>query len=203
VKKRDQLVAAARTAFGRDGYTRASIDRIALDAAVSSRTIYNHFGSKEALFTAVIEESATLVAAQLSAAAESQLAEIIDLEESLRSLAKAWFYIRQDNAAHFAMVQQAMAEARHLPPELVNRWIEVGPARSTRVLADQLSRLMDGDRLRSSKPDRAANHFILLTIGELSRESFGNSLALSEAQIDETVRYGVEAFLRGYVGENE
>lgn len=198
VKKRDQIVMAARAAFGRDGYSRASIDRIAVDAAVSTRTIYNHFESKEALFTAVIVESATLVADQLSMTAESHFEHVADLQEALTGVVKSWFRIRQENAAHFAMVRQAMNEAPHLPPETVTRWMEVGPARSTRVLADLLSVLMDQGGLRFSNPERAANHLIMLTIGELSRESFGETLTLSEAQIDETVRDGVEAFLRGY-----
>lgn len=194
---------AARTAFGRDGYTRASIDRIALDAAVSTRTIYNHFASKEELFTAAIEESATLVAEQLSTAAERQLAETGDIHEALAGLARSWFRIRQENAAHFAMVRQAMVEAPHLPRALVAHWMEVGPARSTRVLADLLLPLVEEGRLRASNPERAANHFIMLTIGELSRESFGETLTLSEAQIDLTVREGVEAFLGGYAGKRE
>lgn len=203
MKKRNQLLKAARAAFGRDGYSRSSIDRIALDAAVSTRTIYNHFSSKEALFTAVIEESASLLAAQLTAAVESRLEGVTDLQDALTDLAKTWFYIRQENAAHLAMIQQAMAEARHLPAGLVNRWIEVGPARSTRVLADQLGRLMGGGYLRPSAPYRAANHFILLTIGELSRETFGASLAPSQAQIDAAVKDGVGAFLHGYSGARE
>jgi AcrR family transcriptional regulator len=203
VRKRAQVVTAARAAFGRDGYTRVSIDRIALDAAVSTRTIYNHFASKETLFTAAIEESATLVAEQLATAAERQLALTEDLQEALTGLAKSWFRFRQENAAHFAMVRQAMADAPHLPRELVARWIAVGPAKSTRVLADLLRPLMDQGCLRASNPERAANHFIMLTIGELSRESFGETLTLSEAQIDLTVREGVEAFLKGYAGRRE
>lgn len=196
--KRDQIVMTAREAFGRDGYTRASIDRIAAAASVSSRTIYNHFANKEALFTAVIVESATLVAEQLSIAAESQFAQIGDLQEALTSVAKSWFLIRRENAPHFAMVRQAMNEAPHLPRELVNRWMKVGPARSTQVLANLLRSRMEQGGLRSSNPERAANHLIMLTIGELSRESFGETLPLSKAQIEETVRDGVEAFLRGY-----
>lgn len=46
---------AATAAFRDEGYERASMDRIAELAGASKRTVYNHFGSKEALFHAVVE----------------------------------------------------------------------------------------------------------------------------------------------------
>lgn len=59
-----------------------------------------------------------------------------------------------------------------------------------------------------SKPgDRSPIYFLgedteaMLTIGELSRKSFGETLTRSEDQIDATVRDGVGAFLRGYGGK--
>lgn len=52
--KRDTILEAATAAFRDDGYDCASMDRIAERAKASKRTIYNHFGSKEALFQAVV-----------------------------------------------------------------------------------------------------------------------------------------------------
>lgn len=54
--KRAAILEAATMAFRDEGYESASMDRIAEIAHVSKRTVYNHFGSKEALFRAVVEE---------------------------------------------------------------------------------------------------------------------------------------------------
>jgi TetR/AcrR family transcriptional regulator, regulator of autoinduction and epiphytic fitness len=53
--KRTAIVTAATAAFLRHGYEAASMDAIAADAAVSKRTVYNHFPSKRDLFRAVTQ----------------------------------------------------------------------------------------------------------------------------------------------------
>lgn len=55
--KEAAIVAAARKTFLLHGYDGASMDEIALAAAVSKRTVYNRFRSKEELFAATIEDS--------------------------------------------------------------------------------------------------------------------------------------------------
>ena len=52
--KRDLILDAATAAFRDEGYECTSMDRIAELAGASKRTVYNHFGSKEALFQAVV-----------------------------------------------------------------------------------------------------------------------------------------------------
>jgi TetR/AcrR family transcriptional regulator of autoinduction and epiphytic fitness len=53
--KRDTILDAATRAFREEGFETTSMDRIAELAGASKRTVYNHFGSKEALFSAVVE----------------------------------------------------------------------------------------------------------------------------------------------------
>ncbi|MEM8883336.1 MAG: TetR/AcrR family transcriptional regulator [Planctomycetota bacterium] len=52
--KREEILAAASHVFREEGYDTTSMDRIAERADASKRTVYNHFGSKEALFEAVV-----------------------------------------------------------------------------------------------------------------------------------------------------
>ncbi len=54
-RKRAAILEAATAAFRDEGYETTSMDRIAELASVSKRTVYNHFGSKEALFQAVVD----------------------------------------------------------------------------------------------------------------------------------------------------
>lgn len=55
-RKRDAIVRAAVEEFRASGYEATSMDRIAEAAGVSKRTVYNHFPSKEALFSMILEE---------------------------------------------------------------------------------------------------------------------------------------------------
>jgi AcrR family transcriptional regulator len=55
LRTRNQLVAAARTIFERDGFAAARITDIADEAAVSHGTFYTYFDSKEQIFREVLE----------------------------------------------------------------------------------------------------------------------------------------------------
>lgn len=55
-RKRLAILEAAVAEFRHSGYEATSMDRIADSAGVSKRTVYNHFPSKEALFTQIVEQ---------------------------------------------------------------------------------------------------------------------------------------------------
>lgn len=57
-RKRESILDAAQQAFVNDGFDNTSMDRIAELAGASKRTVYNHFPSKEALFSEVLERFA-------------------------------------------------------------------------------------------------------------------------------------------------
>ena len=54
---RQAILAAATTEFARKGLGGARVDEIAARAHANKRMIYHYFGSKEKLFTAVLEEA--------------------------------------------------------------------------------------------------------------------------------------------------
>jgi AcrR family transcriptional regulator len=56
VRRREQIVATAITVFGEYGYAGGSIRTIADGVGISHATLLQHFGSKEGLLTAVLEE---------------------------------------------------------------------------------------------------------------------------------------------------
>lgn len=56
IRRREQLLAAAMEVFAKNGYAGASLRTIAEQAQVSHATLIQHFGSKEGLLTAVLEE---------------------------------------------------------------------------------------------------------------------------------------------------
>ncbi|MFG1819159.1 TetR/AcrR family transcriptional regulator [Kribbella sp. NPDC049174] len=194
--KRQDVLAGALTVFARDGYARASIDVIAAAAGVSTRTLYNHFGDKAGLFRAVIQESATKVAAAQLAIIEAQLTEITDLEADLVAFGIAWRTPMPDYAEHSALVRQVNAEAGHIPHEAIDAWQEAGPIAVRRALADRLAAFAADGLLRIDDPMRAALHFSLLISG--ANPSYrGGSMTPDE--IKDAITTGVHAFLYGYV----
>ena len=52
---RQKILDAAYVQFRRKGFTRVSLDEIAVGAKVTKRTLYHHFESKDALLAAVLE----------------------------------------------------------------------------------------------------------------------------------------------------
>src|SRR3546814_15305621 len=53
-QKRAAILTAAVDVFLRGGYEAAGMDAIATEAGVAKQTIYNHFGSKDGLFRAIV-----------------------------------------------------------------------------------------------------------------------------------------------------
>jgi len=53
-RKRDAIVQAAIAEFRDNGFEATSVDKVAARAAVSKRTLYNHFPSKDELFAAIL-----------------------------------------------------------------------------------------------------------------------------------------------------
>lgn len=53
-RKRADILSAAVAEFRTYGFAATSMDRIAATAGVSKRTVYNHFASKDELFTAIL-----------------------------------------------------------------------------------------------------------------------------------------------------
>jgi AcrR family transcriptional regulator len=197
--KRRAILRGALTVFARDGYTRASMDAIAAEAGVSTRTIYNHFGDKADLFHAVIQDSATQVADAQIAVIDRHLTKITDLEADLTEFARAWATPMRQYIDHFAMVRQINAEAGHIPQAALDTWQETGPRRVHRELARRIQRLAGQGLLRVTDPDRAAAHLVLLTATEVANRSYHGAIPLPETEITRIADAGVQAFLHGYL----
>ncbi|GLS32253.1 transcriptional regulator, TetR family [Mesorhizobium albiziae] len=70
---RGELIAAARTLFTEKSYAETSTPEIVAAAGVTRGALYHHFEDKQALFRAVVEREAELVAAEIERAAPEGL----------------------------------------------------------------------------------------------------------------------------------
>ncbi|NMM91728.1 hypothetical protein B2J88_46860 [Rhodococcus sp. SRB_17] len=199
-EKRQAITDAARKAFGREGFARTSIDAIATEAGVSTRTIYNHYDGKDQLFASVIEESATQVANSQEEMIARYLTEVSDLAKSLVDFGCAWVspQYSAEFSDHFAMVRQIGAEAVHVPRAALDAWQEAGPRRAHRALAEAFERLGRDGRLRTVDGHRAARHFIKLVGSEVKDRSEFGAVPLDDREVRAAVTAGVEVFLYGY-----
>ncbi|WP_394238508.1 TetR/AcrR family transcriptional regulator [Pseudomonas anguilliseptica] len=55
-RKHEAILLAAISEFRQHGFSATSMDQLAASAGVSKRTVYNHFPSKEALFSEILRE---------------------------------------------------------------------------------------------------------------------------------------------------
>ena len=68
---RAALVTEARRRFARQGYAAVGLAEIVAAAGVTKGALYHHFGSKAALFQAVVQQVQQEVADRVAAAAEA------------------------------------------------------------------------------------------------------------------------------------
>ena len=109
-RKRAAIVDAAIAEFRRGGFEATSMDKIAASAGVSKRTVYNHFPSKEELFTEILTRlwRASMATVHLEYDPQRPLRE--QLEELL------WQKMRLLNDANFVdLARVAIAETIHSP----------------------------------------------------------------------------------------
>lgn len=191
-RKRLAILDAARAEFLEAGFRDTSMDRVAERAAVSKRTVYNHFPSKEDLFKAI----ALQFVAELQQAVTVEYDAGRTLDEQLLEIARreaeqvsgedyvAIFRVFLSEAAQFqAMIDDIVAESSsgHDP---IQAWIEAATA--------------DG-RLAIQDPALASQQFISLIKGALFWPRVaGYAEPLSPAQQRAVVEGAVRLFLNTY-----
>lgn len=190
---RQRLIQAAAEAFMKEGY-RASMDRIAERAGVSRQTVYNHFPSKEDLFSEVAQIAAEDILISLDG-------EGGEIRERLLNFATA-FWQRVLGDQGLAMFRAMSAEVPRLAA-LGQAFFDKGPGQTAARLAVFLARAMDDGHLRRDDPRFAAEMLIGMLGGfEHTRRLFctaGPVLDKEQAR----VTLIVDCFLRTFAPEQE
>lgn len=131
-----RLLEAATAAFAEEGY-KVSIDRIASRAQVARQTLYNHFGSKDALFAEVVRQAIASILVALDGTGP--------LRDRL--LAFGTVYRKKLLSAEgLALFRTMTCEAPRFP-ELAAQFYREGPQTTRRRLAEILRQAMDAGEL--------------------------------------------------------
>ncbi|WP_433337747.1 TetR/AcrR family transcriptional regulator [Spirillospora sp. CA-294931] len=192
-RNRQAIVAAAREVFVRDGFD-TGMDVIAAAAGVSKVTVYNHFGSKEELFTEVMGQAMDEAHASV-AELRARVAEIAEVREALTRTARVQVAAATD-PSRLALRNLVTSELRRFP-ELARSYQRRGPARSGADLAELLKDLCGRGLLTIPDLDVAVIQFFALTVyPHLIVGSIGAELPRPLA--DRLITDGVETFLSRY-----
>ena len=103
-KRRQQLVQVARDVFAEHGFDAATLEQIAEQAGISRPILYSHFGDKQGLFEAVVEQEAS----RLKAVVMQSLIEPGESHQLLERSLCAFFTDMHDNpAGHVVLTRDA------------------------------------------------------------------------------------------------
>lgn len=192
-RNRQAIVDAARELFIRDGFD-AGMDAIAAAAAVSKVTVYNHFGSKEELFTEVIGEAMGAAHTRM-ADVRTHLTDTGDVRKALVHTAHAMIAAATD-PDRLSLRNLVTGELRRFP-ELGRAYQQRGPARSAAAFGEFLNDLCVRGHLVIPDVELAVIQFFGLTLyPHLIAGSIGGTLPAELA--DRLVTSGVDVFLRQY-----
>ena len=107
----NNILSAAEEIFSEKGLYGARIDEIAEAAGCNKRMLYAHFGSKEGLYTAVLDS----VYSRLSVVEEELLNKTLSPVETVRFYIKVLFNFLKDNPTFIKMVMwENLNEAKYM-----------------------------------------------------------------------------------------
>lgn len=112
-RKRAAILLAAVNEFQKNGFDGTSMDRIAETAEVSKRTVYNHFPSKDELFTAMVVELS-----QRCGGMECRYSATEPLEDQLLEIAK--IYVEKITNEDFIKLSRVVISRFMQAPELAS-----------------------------------------------------------------------------------
>lgn len=185
---------AARALWLEHGY-RTSMDAVAKRAGCSKQTVYAHFGSKEGLFSRVIQD---LIAPQL---ATLEVTDADDLESALLRFAQSHTELRALPES-VARRQLLVGEAKRHPDE-AQALLRAGIDVILKRLSSTIDHAMRDGKLRRCDADIASELFIGLLYGaEIERELLGHPTRVSAVAREQWAQHAVSSFMTIYSVSN-
>lgn len=146
---RQRILEAAAQVFAEKGYARATTRALAEAAGVNEVTLFRHFGSKEGLFSAIIEAYA---APALNTAMAAQLT-----GDYRRDLLIMGGYVLRALLERREAMRLMLCEAEHFPE--VRQVLAQNPRQLRQALAGYLRRQMAQGQVRDLHAEAAAQAF--------------------------------------------
>ncbi len=186
------LINAATRVFLSEGYGLASIDKVAAQAGVSTRTIYERYKNKADLLSAVINRLVDRLSTVLATADLHRLepkAALAVIAETITGRARD-----PDASALFRLV----ATEAHRFPELAAKMRDNNRRCVDAVVANYLRGQVDRGVLALADPDRAATLFLQMICSELHESLlFGGEASVAKLDCKSHAEHVIDIFLLG------
>lgn len=150
----ERIIAAGQAVLLRDGYEKASTNRVAVEAGISPGSLYQYFPDKEAILAAVIDRYAAELSTQLTAVLADRL------EEPGPSLVRASFNGLLDVLSENVEFLRLVAEV--LPRAQSGSWTGALEQR----ISDLVTAYLSINRAQTSVSDPATSAWILVRMVE-------------------------------------
>jgi TetR/AcrR family transcriptional repressor of mexJK operon len=182
-KRRREIAAVAERVFFAQGFTDTTMQTIAAEAGASKETLYRHFGSKEGLFSEIVESRANRFLEGL----DENLRRPGTVGEVLRSLGTRMLETMMGRDA-LCLYRIVVAEGPR-NPDLGRIFFEQGPERVKTRLSQFLKIATDRGELRCADPDLSAKVFsgAIITYYHMLPERPPATKAEIKAHVDEVV----------------
>jgi len=194
--KKQAILGAAADAVCRHGFGGACIDDIADRARVSRQTIYNQYGDRNALFSAVVEEVMARANASIFELLASFPEDGADLEDGLVrflvSLSRNCI-VNKDGRFLRKLVQSEGASH----PELFESWRRHGPLKMTSAVGACLARLSAKGVLAIDDFDLAARQLLALGQADIQMQILLGETP-DDAELESAARNAARTFLRAF-----
>ncbi|MCL9774188.1 TetR/AcrR family transcriptional regulator [Vibrio methylphosphonaticus] len=183
-KKKQAILAAAKSVFLSEGYSSASMDGIAVQAKITKQTLYRYFPSKIELFQATLQ--------QIGENYNDRYSQHLALEstrDALIAFASEFmkFHLSQE---HIAVQRLLIAEAVQ-EPEIVQRFMRMGPDDTNRSL-----NVFFVERFKLRQPHTKIELWIGMLLAPRSEALLGMSV-LNEQQIEQHAIEATDVLLLG------
>ncbi len=191
-EKRQAILDIAKEAFSQQGVSGTSMSHIAKQLGGSKATLYNYFNSKEEIFAAVMESSAT---EQISNSFLS-----LDVNRCVKTSLLEFGYNFLDSILTpdaIAVYRMAISEADR--SEIGRHFYNNGPKKGWQHLSEYIALQVAKGQLKECDAWIAAMNFKALISGEyVEQYAFAAINKPSKKQIQETVKQAVDTFMTLY-----
>jgi TetR/AcrR family transcriptional repressor of mexJK operon len=193
-QKRQVIIRAAQKAFLREGFG-VGMDALAAEAGVSKVTIYNHFGSKEALFTAVIGDALDDALQEALQRVEARLSTSKDLRRDLLDVCRDW--VAGLSTPEMLALRNLVAGEQRRFPHLGLVWMESGPNRFHARIGEALQQLVEHGQLTIPDIELATLQLSGLVLSpHLVYSAYGS--VIDHPVADRLIVAGIDMFLDYY-----
>jgi len=184
-KARQRILDAAAESFQTLGYARTTTQGIADKAAVAEVTLFRHFGDKQTLFKAVIQQIGGGVNFEML---ETQLSGDLEADLALISQHALHFFIAQQDP-----IRMLMFEAIHFPE--MKAALAQNPSGMIELLVRYFQKQIDAGKMQTINPQVTAQAFMSMIFGYAIGMNPVSALLPAEIPVDEMTAEFVRIFL--------